>query len=150
MAKYWLVRIQGTGSGGAVSIYLTRDGLVTGAPCKIAFPAADVILSPVAGNTTVGNTGDPFTEFPLVATGGRTFEITAAFMATTVFEDLKELIDFVVSEGTNLTITATGEPGTISAEAKPDHAPIPLGFDSFVTNQIRNVKIRLKTAPPAA
>lgn len=143
MSKYFLINISGTGPGGAVSIYLTSNGLVGGRRCKTEIPNADLLLTPNVGNTTICSDGQPFTEFPLTAGKGRPFDVRIEQNKTTVYDDLKELIDFVDADpGATLRLTAAGEPGNIDVDFRPNHSPIPLGFGTFSTDYIKAIVIR--------
>ena len=142
MSKYFLINISGTGPSGAVSYDLTSNGTNTGRPCKTEVVGVASLLSPESGTTTVASDGTPFTEKPLTAGKGRPFELNSAWVPTSVYEDLKELIDYVVDQGTDVAITGSGEPGDFDVQAIPNFAPIPIDFDGFSTDIIKGLKLR--------
>jgi hypothetical protein len=143
MSKYYQVQISGTGPGGAVSIYLTSTGANGGRPCKTSVVGLAGLLTPDSGNTTVASNGSPFNERPLTAGKGRPFEILSRFVPiNAVYDDLKELIDYVVEQGTVVTIEGTGEPGNFDVDAIPHFNPYPIEWDDFGADVLKGLKLR--------
>lgn len=145
MSRYFVVHISGTGSGGPVDIYLTDDGSSGGRPCRVDVPGAANLLTPASGNTTVASDGTAFTEKPLTAGKGRPFEVVAAWCTTSVYEDLKDLIDYVVEQETEITVEGSGEPGDFDVQAIPNFAPVPIEWEGFTTDVIKGLRLRFIT-----
>lgn len=142
MSKYFAINLSGTGPSGAVSIYITHNGLVGGRTCKTELPEADLLITANPGNTTVGNSGNPFTEKPLVAGQGIPFTLRIPNCPSALYTQLRTLIDYVDLHEAEIRMTATGVPGNIDVDFSPNHAPVPIGFDSFSTGNVKGVQIR--------
>lgn len=149
MARHYLINISGTGPGGPTSIYLTTDGLVGGVRCKTRVPEADTLLTPATGNTTTASDGSPFTEKPLTAGKGRPFTIEIPNCKIPVYDDLKELIDYVVDQNADLQVVFSGgDTDDIDVQATPNFAPVPIGIareKAFSPGIIKNVTLRFIT-----
>lgn len=149
MSKYYEIEIAGTGSGGAVDIFLTSTGAAGGRPCKNTIPNPGLagLLTPNSGNTTVASDGTPFTEKPLTAGKGRPFEIETAFCNTDVYDDLKDLIDYCVEHSTLIQVTGTGEPGDFDVACSPNFGEgYPIDFEGFGEDVIKGLKMRFIVA----
>lgn len=146
MARFYKLRIQGTGPSGAVSIYLTDDGTANGRPCKTTIENLAALLTPQSGNTTVASDGTPFTEKPLTAGKGRPFAIVAAWTRTTVFSSVKTLIDHCAAQGTNVRITGTLGPSEFDVDAVPNFDPIPIDFEGFNADAVKGLRLRFVTS----
>ena len=147
MARFFSIIISGTGPLGATSIYLTHNGMVGGRVCQTEIPEADILISASSGNTTVGNTGAPFTEKPLAAGKGRAFRIRfPKDCPSTLYSLLRTLIDYVDAQNTELRLQASGTPGSIDVQFTPNHAPVPIGFTGFSTANVKGLELRGITA----
>lgn len=145
MSRFYLIHLTGTGSAGAVSIYLTSDGLIGGRRCKTTIDGAAALLNPQSGNTTVAASGSPFTEKPLIAGRGRPFAIKIDWIPTARYLTLKDLIDNSATNNLDITITAAGEPGSINVNAIPNFAPGPYDLESFRDDTIKGLELRFIT-----
>lgn len=145
MSRFYLIHLTGTGSAGAVSIYLTSDGLIGGRRCKTRIPNANQLLNPHSGNTTVAASGSPFTEKPLNAGKGRPFAIQIDWILTPRYLALKDLIDNSTANNIDIRITAVGEPGSIDVNATPNFAPDPYDLESFRDDTIKGLELRFIT-----
>jgi hypothetical protein len=146
MSKYYLINIAGTGSGGAVSLWLTSDGTETGRPCKTVVNGIAGLLSPESGTTTVASDGTPYTEKPLTAGKGRPFELDSAFVPSDLYDDLKALIDYVVEQGTAIDIAGTGTAGDFDVSAIPNFVPVPIEFEGIGIDVIKGLKLKFIVA----
>ena len=143
MARNFLINL----SHGSTNLYLTDTGLAGGRRCRTETPGVAALFEPQSGNTSIAAGGYPFTEFPASAGGGRAFEIQIKNCPTSRFEDLRDLIDDLISDDAAAVVTFTGEPGSAIVNASPNFNPIPLEFDGFSNNNIRNVTVRFITSP---
>lgn len=148
MSRYFTIQLSGTDSSGPTAFYLTDSGADDGRPCKNELIGAALLQTPTIGNTTVANNGVPFTEKPVFPGGGRPFEIRVAHIPADVWENLRNFIDYTIAQDGTMSMTATGEPGTIEADMVPNFGPTPYDYDKFSGGWVKGVVLRFITKPP--
>lgn len=109
MARYNLVNI-GT-------YYFTKDGLVTGKPCRVNVVGLDSLLLSKTGKVDYDAEGNAYVF--MVDRKTTTIRIEVDYMLKDVFEDIVDAIDSVIDTESALTLGVVGDLGTYTLSVVP-------------------------------
>jgi hypothetical protein len=137
MARYFTVKIGTT--------YLTRDGLISGTPCKVAVPNFDSLIFDKTGSVSVGRDGSPFTRTVDTGQAGVEIDVEITSMESSIWSSLITQIQAAIDADATLDLEISGVPGSYSGAAKA-RLPKPITYRDFNSSQIRGVLVHLITA----
>jgi hypothetical protein len=128
--KYNLVQIG--------SIYLTKDGLVSGKPCKTSVKGLDAMMITTAFQVIKALSGKPYLQLSDEQLG-RPVSIEYESMDGGVFQDIVDAIQAAIDGLTTITLSVTGGAyGDFSGlTVVPDENPVRLSGD-FSNTQVKS------------
>jgi len=126
--KYNLVQLN--------SIYFTKDGLVTGKPCKTQITGLDALKITTAVQVQFALDGTPYLQTSS-AQKGLPVGIKYDSMQQSVFDDVVTEIQSAVDGSTSLSLSVTGDTGSFSLALVPAEKSVVFSGD-FNNGQIQN------------
>jgi len=126
------------------SLYLTKDGLSGGIPCKLTVAGLDALKPPVSAGVKKALDGTPYRR--TVDFGGRGFDIsiTVEILLKDVFDDVNDEINDAITDEETLSLVITGDTGTFNLTVIPGEKPIQFSGE-FINERIKQVTYNFVT-----
>jgi hypothetical protein len=133
MSRYNVVKI-GT-------VFLTKDGTVTGKPCKCIVSGIELLKTTKTGQIVNSADGTPYAQLINFSHKGVVVEVKAEWMSKSVFDSIVALHETAKNNSSSIALAFTGDTGSLTGYGIP-LIPRDIGFDGFTSGTIKGATFR--------